>query len=214
VDPKHLIDTFGTIGLLAILFAETGLLIGFFLPGDSLLVFAGLACATPSAATVHLNLAFVLIGGFAAAVAGAQTGFLIGERAGPALFRRPDSRLFKREYVDKAHGYFERYGPKTIVIARFIPIVRTFANPVAGISRMSARSFAVFNLVGGLLWVVSVTMLGYILGKTIPSADKHLFLIEAIIVVLSLIPVGVEVARSRRRARQTEPVERVDASRS
>src|SRR5437867_11829638 len=103
-------------------------------------------------------------GGFAAAVAGAQTGFLIGERAGPALVRRPDSRLVKREYVDTAHGYFERCGPKTIVIARFIPIVRTFANPVAGISRMSARSFAVFDLVGGLLWVVSVTMLGYILG--------------------------------------------------
>ena len=211
MDPKNLIDTFGTIGLIAILFAETGLLIGFFLPGDSLLVFAGLACATPSAATVHLNLAVVLIGGCAAAIAGAQAGYLIGERAGPALFRRPDSRLFKREYVEKAHGYFERYGAKTIVIARFIPIVRTFANPVAGISRMSGRAFAVFNVAGGLLWVVSVTMLGYVLGKTIPSADKHLFLIEGIIIVLSLIPVGVEVVRSRRRARKADPAERVDA---
>jgi membrane-associated protein len=113
--------------------------------------------------------------------------------------------------VEKAHGYFERYGAKTIVIARFIPIVRTFANPVAGISRMSGRSFAVFNLIGGLLWVVSVTMLGYVLGKTIPSADKHLFLIEGIIVALSLIPVGVEVVRSRRRAKSADPGERVDA---
>src|SRR5438270_12454035 len=153
VDPKSLIETFGTLGLLAIVFAETGLLVGFFLPGDSLLVFAGLVCATHPK-DIHLNLALVLVGCSVAAIAGAQTGYFIGARAGPALFRRPESRLFKREYVDKAEHYFERFGGRTIVIARFIPIVRTFANPVAGVSRMSSRQFAVYNAGGGLLWVV------------------------------------------------------------
>jgi membrane-associated protein len=198
VDPKHLLEAFGLFGLFAILFAETGLLVGFFLPGDSLLVFSGLVCATPKASSVHLNLAVVLIGCCVAAIAGAQVGYEIGERAGPALFRRPDSRLFKQEYVDKAHGYFERYGAKTIVIARFIPIVRTFANVVAGVGAMGKRTFTIFNFAGGVLWVVGVTMLGYVLGKTIPSADKHLFEIEAVIIALSLVPVAVEVVRTRR----------------
>jgi membrane-associated protein len=201
VDPKHLLDTFGMVGLLAILFAETGLLIGFFLPGDSLLVFAGLVCATPRAATVHLSLPVVLVGCCAAAIVGAQVGYEIGQRAGPALFRRPDSRLFKQEYVERAHGYFERYGVSTIVIARFIPIVRTFANVVAGVGAMPKRTFTVFNAVGGVLWVVTVTMLGYVLGKTIPSSDKHLFEIEAIVIAVSLIPVAVEALRARRRSR-------------
>jgi membrane-associated protein len=201
VDPKHLLDTFGMIGLFAILFAETGLLVGFFLPGDSLLVFAGLVCATPKAATVHLNLPVVLLGCSVAAIVGAQVGYEIGERAGPALFRRPDSRLFKQEYVEKAHGYFERYGVKTIVIARFIPIVRTFANVVAGVGAMPKRTFTIFNFVGGLLWVIGVTMLGYVLGKTIPSSDKHLFEIEATVIALSLIPVAVEALRARRRSK-------------
>jgi membrane-associated protein len=198
VDPKHLVDAFGMIGLFAILFAETGLLIGFFLPGDSLLVFAGLVCATPTASTVHLSLPLVLLGCCVAAIVGAQVGYEIGERAGPALFRRPDSRLFKQEYVEKAHGYFERYGVKTIVIARFIPIVRTFANVVAGVGTMPKRTFTVFNVVGGVLWVIGVTMLGYVLGKTIPSSDKHLLEIEAIVIALSLIPVAVEAVRARR----------------
>jgi membrane-associated protein len=205
VDPKHLLDAFGMVGLFAVLFAETGLLIGFFLPGDSLLVFAGLVCATPKASTVHLNLPLVLLGCCVAAIVGAQVGYEIGERAGPALFRRPDSRLFKQEYVEKAHGYFERYGTKTIVIARFIPIVRTFANVVAGVGAMEKRTFTIFNVVGGVLWVVSVTMLGYVLGKTIPSSDKHLLEIEAIVIALSLIPVAVEAVRARRRSTSSSP---------
>ena len=198
MDPKHLVEAFGLFGLFAILFAETGLLVGFFLPGDSLLVFAGLVCATPKASTVHLNLAAVLIGCCVAAIAGAQVGYEIGERAGPALFRRPDSRLFKQEYVDKARGYFDRYGVKTIVIARFIPVVRTFANVVAGVGAMPKRAFTTYNIVGGLLWVVGVTMLGFVLGKTIPNSDKHLLEIEGVIILLSLVPVAVEVVRTRR----------------
>ncbi len=200
MDPKHLLEVFGVAGLLCIIFAETGLLIGFFLPGDSLLVFAGLVAATPSASKVHVNLAVVLVGCSIAAIAGAQTGYWIGVKAGPAIFRRPDSRFFKREYVEKAHSYFDRYGPKTIVVARFVPIVRTFANVVAGVGNMPARAFATFNVAGGLLWVVGVTLLGYALGKNIPNAKDHLLVIEGIIIALSLVPVGLEVLRSRRSA--------------
>jgi membrane-associated protein len=179
LDPKHLLETFGVLGLFAIIFAETGLLIGFFLPGDSLLVLAGLVSA----------------------VAGAQTGYFIGRKAGPALFNRPNSRLFKHEHVEKAQRYFDKYGPRTIVVARFIPIVRTFANPMAGVAEMPVRTFTTFNLIGGALWTVGVTMLGYVLGKTIPSAEDHLLVIEAVIIGLSLMPVAYEIIRSRRERR-------------
>ena len=128
VDPRHLISTFGTVGVFAIIFAETGLLVGFFLPGDSLLFTAGLLSAPSVHKPVHLNLAVVLPGVFVAAVVGAQVGYLIGRRAGPAVFRRPESRLFKREYVDRARAFFDDHGARTIVLARFIPVVRTFAN--------------------------------------------------------------------------------------
>ena len=209
LDPKSLLETFGVIGLFAVVFAETGLLIGFFLPGDSLLVLAGLVCAVGAQSNldIHLNLAVVLVGLFVSAAAGAQTGYLIGLKAGPALFRRPDSRLFKHEYVEKAQHYFDKYGPKTIVVARFIPIVRTFANPMAGVGRMPARSFTTYNLVGAALWAVGVTMIGFVLGKTIPSAEDHLLVIEGVIIALSLIPIAVEVVRHRRqRAREAAQV--------
>jgi membrane-associated protein len=205
MDAKHLLDAFGLAGLFGIVFAETGLLVGFFLPGDSLLVFAGLVSATNTDAKLHLSLPVVLVGCAIAAIAGAQTGYFIGLRAGPAIFRRPDSRLFKREFVDKAQSYFERYGGRTVVVARFIPIVRTFANVVAGVGRMPARAFATYNVAGALLWVVSVTMLGYVLGKTIPHSDKHLLEIEGVIIVVSLVPVGIELLRSRRRASSSQP---------
>ena len=205
LDAKSLLETFGIIGLFAVVFAETGLLIGFFLPGDSLLVLAGLVCAVGAKSNldIHLNLAVVLVGLFVSAAAGAQTGYLIGAKAGPALFRRPDSRLFKHEYVEKAQYYFDKYGAKTIVVARFIPIVRTFANPMAGVGRMPLRAFTTFNLIGAALWAVGVTMIGFVLGKTIPSAEDHLLVIEAVIIALSLVPIAVEVVRHRRqRARE------------
>ena len=204
LDAKSLLETFGVIGLFAIIFAETGLLIGFFLPGDSLLVLAGLVAAVGKDSNLNLeiNLVVVLIGVFVAAAIGAQVGYLIGRTAGPALFRKPDSRLFKQEYVDKAQHYFDRYGTKTIVLARFIPIVRTFANPMAGVARMPARSFAIFNVIGAALWAVGVTLFGFGLGKWIPSAEDHLLLIEAGIIALSLLPIGFEVIRARRERRE------------
>jgi membrane-associated protein len=194
VDPTHLIETFGTLGVIAIIFAETGLLIGFFLPGDSLLVTAGVL-----ASQGKLNLAVILAGTAVASIVGAQTGYLIGMKAGPALFRRPESRLFKREYVEKAQSYFDHHGSKTIVLARFVPIVRTFANVVAGVGRMDARRFLLFNIVGGVIWTVGITMLGYALGQ-IPGIDKYLLLVIAGIVAISLIPVGLEFLRARREA--------------
>jgi membrane-associated protein len=209
LDPQSLLETFGIIGLFAVVFAETGLLIGFFLPGDSLLVLAGLVCAVGAQSNldIHLNLAVVLIGLFISASAGAQTGYYIGLKAGPALFRRPDSKLFKHEYVEKAQHYFDKYGPKTIVLARFIPIVRTFANPMAGVGRMPARAFTLYNLVGAAMWAVGVTMVGFVLGKTIPSAEDHLLVIEGVIIALSLVPIGIEVVRHRRqRARDGAPL--------
>jgi membrane-associated protein len=202
VNPTDLIKTLGTFGLFGIIFAETGLLVGFFLPGDSLLVTAGVL-ASGSARDhhgIHLNLGLVLVGCFIAASLGAELGYFIGRKAGPALFNRPRSRLFKPEYVDKAQGYFDRYGNRTIVLARFIPVVRTFANPVAGVGNMDLREFTIFNVAGALVWAVGVTLLGYFIGNSV----KDVYLIPAVIVV-SLIPIAVEFMRHRRAAADRGP---------
>jgi membrane-associated protein len=199
VDPRHLIETFGTIGILVIIFAETGLLIGFFLPGDSLLFTAGLLCAPGISNPVHLNLAIVLPSVLVAAVAGAQTGFLIGQRVGPALFSREESRLFKRSYVDRAEVFFDKGGTRAVVLARFVPVVRTFLNPAAGIAKMPARTFFLANLVGASLWAGGVTVAGYVLGKTVPNIDRYLLPIIAAIIVISLIPVALEFVHSRQK---------------
>ena len=193
LSPNHLIETFGTIGLIAVVFAESGLLIGFFLPGDSLLFTAGLL-----ASQGKLNFGVILVGCCVAAAVGGLVGYLIGARVGPTLFRRPDSRFFKREYVEQAEGYFERYGSRTIVLARFVPIVRTFAPVVAGISKMPFRTFALYNVVGSLVWAAGVITLGHVLGDTIPNIDKYLLPIILLIVFVSGLPVVLEVLRARR----------------
>jgi len=206
IDPKHLLETFGMVGLFAIVFAETGLLIGFFLPGDSLLVLAGLVSAVGAKSAgmpdLKLNLGVVLVGLVVSAIAGAQLGHWIGYKAGPSLFNKPDSKLFKQKYVDRAQHYFDRYGHRTIIVARFIPIVRTFANPMAGVARMKPKDFFVYNVIGGAAWTIGVTMLGFVLGKTIPSAEDHLPIIEGVIILLSLLPVIYEVLKHRREAKQ------------
>ena len=199
VDPEKLLETFGTIGLFLVVFAESGLLIGFFLPGDSLLFTAGVF-----AARGDLNFPVIAIGCFVAAVVGDQVGYAFGNRVGPALFRRPDSRFFKHEYVEKAQSYFERYGSKTIVLARFVPIVRTFAPIVAGVGSMRYRTFVTYNVVGGLLWGVGVTTLGYALGNAI-DIDKYLLPVIALIVALSILPVAIEVWRERRKRSSMQP---------
>jgi len=193
-DLESALQTVGLIGLLAIVFAESGLLIGFFLPGDSLLFTAGLLSSQGHLAPLPV----LLVGCFVAAVAGDQVGYAFGARVGPALFRRPDSRIFKQGYVEKARHYFERHGSKTIVLARFVPIVRTFAPILAGVGEMQYRTFVTFNILGGLLWAVGVTTLGYILGESIPDIDKYLLPIIGLIVLLSLLPVVFEYRKARR----------------
>ena len=196
LDPKSLIETFGTIGLFAIVFAESGLLVGFFLPGDSLLFTAGLL-----ASQGVLNLPVILVGCFVAAVAGDQVGYLFGGRVGPALFKRPDSRFFRQSHVEKARMYFDKAGPKTIVLARFIPIVRTFAPIIAGVAQMPYRTVVTFNVLGGFLWAIGVTVLGYVLGETIPDIDKYLLPTVAVILALSFIPIFREFRKMRREAK-------------
>lgn len=207
LDPDHLIQTFGLIGVLVIVFAESGLLIGFFLPGDSLLFTAGLLVATTSVLpSLHVVVPLIVL----AAVAGDQVGYMIGAKAGPRVFHRPDSRFFKQEYVDKAYSYFERYGGRTIVLARFVPIVRTFAPVVAGVSGMRYRTFVTYNVIGGVLWGVGVTTLGYYLGQ-VDFVAEHIELILIGIVGLSVVPIAVELLRARSRSRDPrfdEPAER------
>jgi membrane-associated protein len=184
----------GMIGIVAIVFAETGLMIGFFLPGDSLLVTAGLFAARGDLNIVALNLLLM-----AAAVAGDATGYWIGYKAGRALYQRPDSLLFRRQHLVKTHEFYERHGGKTIVIARFMPIIRTFAPVVAGIGTMGYRKFASYNIVGGVTWVASMTLIGYFLGRSVPNIDQHIQLVVAAVIALSLLPGFVAWARERLR---------------
>ncbi len=210
LDPETLIETFGTLGLFLIVFAESGLLVGFFLPGDSLLITAGLL-----ASQGVLNFPLILVGCFIAAVAGDQVGYAFGARVGPALFRRPNSRFFKRKHLDRAHRYFEEQGPKTVVLARFVPIVRTFTPVLAGVGQMRYRQFVTYNVVGGLLWAVGVTTAGYVLGEAIPDIDKYIVPIVAVILVASVLPIGREVLRMRKEGRVADeagnPVEAAEA---
>ncbi len=193
LDPDHLIDQFGIYGVLAIVFAESGLLIGFFLPGDSLLFTTGLFVTTD---VVDMDLWLVCLLVVVAAVAGDQAGYLFGRKAGPALFKRPDSKLFKQENVEKAHDFFEKYGPKSLVLARFVPIVRTFTPIIAGVSRMNYRSFITFNMIGGVLWGAGVTLLGAALGK-VDWVHSNIEAMLVGIVLLSVLPIIIEVLRAR-----------------
>jgi membrane-associated protein len=198
LDPTHLINTFGLIGLLVIIFAECGLLIGFFLPGDSLLFTAGLLSAGGVAGITIAPLWVLLVLTPIAAIAGNLVGYWLGYRAGPAVFNKPNSRLFKAEYVEKAHAFFEKYGARTIVLARFVPIVRTFATVMAGASRMNFRVYLTYTVIGGLLWACGVTALGHWLGN-VGFIKNNIELIALLIIAVSLIPVGIEFLRARRR---------------
>lgn len=205
LDPKIIIETllakggvFVYGGLIFIVFAETGLAAGFFLPGDSLLVVAGLF-----AATGKLSLAILLSTLFLAAVIGDSVGYYTGAKIGPRIFSRKESLFFKPSHLQKAHSFYEKYGGKTIVIARFVPFVRTFAPIVAGAAQMPYRSFIVFNIAGGFLWVFSMILGGYFLGSLLKSRfginlDEHIEWVVIVVVTLSLIPPVIEYLKSRR----------------
>ncbi|MBL1094061.1 MULTISPECIES: DedA family protein [Streptomyces] len=201
LDPDYLIATFGLIGVLVIVFAESGLLIGFFLPGDALLFTTGLLVTT-NKITQPLWAVCVLI--VLAAVLGDQAGYLFGRKVGPSLFKRPDSKLFKQENVVKGHEFFEKYGPKSLILARFVPIVRTFTPIIAGVSRMNYRPFITFNLIGGALWGAGVTLMGSLLGN-ITFVHKNIEMILIAIVLISVVPIVIEFLRARGKAKKEAP---------
>jgi membrane-associated protein len=190
-----LIQWGGYVLLVAIVFAETGLLIGCFLPGDSLLITAGLL-----AAAGHLNIWWINVLLMAAAIIGDSVGYAIGARLGPRIFTREKSLLFNPKHVVRTQHFYEKYGPKTIVIARFVPIIRTFAPVLAGVGMMRYRRFLTYNVLGGLGWVASMSWAGYLLGHTVPNISKHMHLLVIVIIVLSCIPIAVEIYRERRKA--------------
>ncbi len=202
LDPEQLLRMLGPYvltGLCLIIFAECGLLIGFFMPGDSLLFTAGLFVANGLIGTPIWLVCLLLT---VSAVVGNVVGYFLGYRAGPALFNRPDSRLFKREYVDKAHTFFDKYGARAIVLGRFVPIVRTFITAVAGVGRMDRREYFTYSILGGVGWATGVTLLGFWLGR-IAFVRNHVELMLIGIVALSFIPIVIEALRARALSRRT-----------
>jgi membrane-associated protein len=199
LNPESILTWLGPlalIGVTLIIFAECGLLIGFFLPGDSLLFITGLFVAQGFIDTPIWAVALLLA---VAAVAGNAVGYWIGYTVGPRLFNRPDSRFFRKEYVDKTHQFFERYGPRAVVLARFVPIVRTFITAMAGVGRMDFRQYMLYSAIGGLLWGAGVTYLGYLLGN-VPFVKDNIELILIAVVFVSAIPILFEYVRHRREA--------------
>src|SRR3954452_7311916 len=190
LSPQHLLDTLGVAGVIGILFAETGLLVGVILPGDSLLFVAGYATVHGNSlpGDLQLPLGWLLLAAAVGAIIGAQVGFWIGRRAGPALFSRPDSRLFRRDYVDKTAAVIEQFGTgRAIMLARFVPIVRTFLNPLVGMMDMRARVFFGWNVLGGLVWTVGLIVLGHLIGNVKPIRE-HIELLALGVVLLSVLP--------------------------
>jgi membrane-associated protein len=198
-----LIQWGGYILLVAIVFTETGLLVGLFLPGDSLLITAGLLAG---AGKLNIWLINVLV--IAAAIVGDSTGYAIGKRLGPRIFTRPKSLLFNPKHVARTQHFYEKYGAKTIVIARFVPIVRTFAPVLAGVGQMRYRRFLFYNVAGGIGWVASMTWAGYLLGQAVPNISKHMHVVVIVIIILSCVPIAVEIYRERRKTTTREPAKR------
>jgi membrane-associated protein len=198
-DVRGMIEWGGTAMVCAIVFVETGMFVGFFLPGDSLLVTAGVF-----AGAGQLKLALLLSLVTLCAIAGDQMGYLIGRKAGASLYRREDSRFFKRRHLESAHDFYEKYGGKTIIMARFVPIIRTFCPPVAGAAKMSYVRYLIYDIVGGISWVWGMTLLGYTLGRTVPNIDKRIHYIIAAVIVVSLMPAAYHAWKAR--ARTTAPL--------
>lgn len=183
LEPKTLIMTLGTLGVIAVIFVETGLFFGFFFPGDSLLFTAGFL-----ASQGYISFAWLLIGTFLAAVIGDSVGYAFGKKIGPALFAREDSVIFNKKHIARAQHFYEKHGKKTIILARFIPIIRTFAPIVAGIGGMSYRTFITFNVTGGFLWTWGMLWLGFGLGSLIPNPDRFVIPVVLVIILISAIP--------------------------
>jgi len=204
LDARSLLSAFGVLGVGVVLFAETGLLVGFFLPGDSLLFTAGLLCTGAADRGLKLSLAPLLVAAAVGALAGSQCGYLLGRRAGGALLARSGSARL-HQGAKRTEELLERYGyAKAIVLARFVPVVRTVLNPMAGALGVPVRTFTVWQVTGGLVWSLGLTLAGYALGSSVPNVDRYLLPMVAVIVALSLIPLAAEVYRSRRDAKAKE----------
>lgn len=195
-DVQHLVQAGGYVGLTLIIFAETGLLIGFFLPGDSLLVTAGLLATQPKFGLNVMLMGLVLT---VAAVLGNTVGYLIGKFSGPRLFTRDDSLLFKKKHLFRAQDFYERYGGQTLVLARFMPIVRTFVPVVAGLARMPFRPYTAYNVLGAVLWIWSMLFIGYFLGRYIPGIEHHIEKVILAVIFVSLLPGLISWYRERKR---------------
>jgi membrane-associated protein len=193
-DVKGLIEWGGTVLVCAIVFVETGMFVGFFLPGDSLLVTAGVF-----ASSGQLKLGVLLSLVTVCAIAGDQLGYAIGRKAGRGLYRRKDSRFFKHEHLQEAHDFYERYGGKTVIMARFIPIIRTFCPPVAGAAKMSYVRYLIYDIFGGLLWVWSMVLIGYTLGRSVPNVEKRIHYVIAGVIILSFMPAAYHAWEVRRK---------------
>lgn len=200
-DVRQLVQWGGYVGLSIIVFVETGLLIGFFLPGDSLLVTAGLLAARPQFGLNILLLGLLLS---VAAIVGDTVGYFIGKATGPRIFNRESSRFFNRRHLLSAHAFYERHGGKTIVLARFVPIIRTFAPVVAGVAQMHYRTFLTYNVIGGLGWVWGMLFTGYFLGRYIPGIDRHIEVVILSVIFLSLVPGIIHWQREKRRVARSD----------
>jgi membrane-associated protein len=196
--PAHVLATYGVVGIGVILFLETGVLLGLLLPGETLTILAGAFSHVHHAGQPHPQLALVIVFAGAGAALGGQLGYVLGHRAGDALHHRPDGRIYKRAYLERTHEYFERYGAETVLIARFVPFVRTLSSPVAGIAEMPARRFTIYNLAGAALWAIVVATIGYALGGVL-DVNRHALPITLGILVASVVPGAIEVRRHRRR---------------
>jgi len=203
-DVRGLIEWGGTLMVCAIVFVETGMFVGFFLPGDSLLVTAGVF-----AGAGQMKLAWLLSLVTLCAIAGDQLGYLIGRKAGASLYSREDSRFFKKRHLERAREFYARYGGKTIIIARFVPIIRTFCPPVAGAAGMSYSRYLAYDIVGGICWVWGMVLLGYTIGRTDPNIDKHIHYVIAAVIVVSLLPAAYHAwkARGHKNAPPLKPLE-------
>lgn len=197
LDPMVIIKAVGLIGILAIVFAESGLFFGFFFPGDSLLFTAGFL-----ASQNFLDINILVWGSFVAAVLGDSVGYWFGKKVGPKIFNKEDSIFFHKKHIERAQNFYNKYGNKTIFLARFVPIVRTFAPIVAGVGQMKYKNFITYNLIGGFVWSFGMTYSGYFLGQIIPGVDKFIIPIILIIVVLSILPIIFEIIKSRSKKKE------------
>ena len=201
-DVRQLVQAGGYVGLTLIIFAETGLLIGFFLPGDSLIVTAGLLSAQPQFG-LHVWLLGLLL--TAAAILGNSVGYAIGKYSGPRLFTRDDSLLFKKKHLIRAHEFYQTHGGKTLVLARFMPIVRTFVPVVAGMAEMDYKSYTAYNVLGAVLWIWSMLFIGFVLGRYIPGVEHHIEKVIIAVILVSLLPGLISWRRERARAAAARP---------